>query len=286
MWNAIFLLLGAAFLSLQNVVRKHFKKVCKSGDLCFSALTAACAIVVFGLVILFSSVPAWDPSILLFSCMFAFTYGAAIVFHVLAIGCGSLARTTLITSYSLLIPTVYGVLFLQESFGMYKFIGVLLLSVSLYVTNYSKNIHKSQMRWVIYTVLSFLGYGLCSTVQKVEPLYCSSDSTNVFMLLAFFITAVVLITISFVRDGREQTVFVIKNNWQLATLCGSMNGMVNLFVMILGSQMAASVMFPILSAGNIIITVLMARFLYRERLGIRQMIGFAAGIGAVILLNF
>lgn len=61
--------------------------------------------------------------------------------------------------------------------------------------------------------------------------------------------------------------------------------MVNILVMLLSGMMATSLMFPLISAGGIVITYAVSRLLYKEELTKTQFIGFIAGIISVVLFN-
>ena len=84
---------------------------------------------------------------------------------------------------------------------------------------------------------------------------------------------------------RKEIVYYTKCGWHYGLICGIMNGMVNLFVMILAGLMPVSLMFPLISSGGIIVTYVVSRFFYKESLTKAQFIGFIFGIGSVILLN-
>ena len=68
-------------------------------------------------------------------------------------------------------------------------------------------------------------------------------------------------------------------------LCGIANAVVNLLVMVLSNRMPISVMFPIISAGGIIVSFLVSLFVYKETLNKMQYIGFCMGIISIIFLN-
>ena len=67
--------------------------------------------------------------------------------------------------------------------------------------------------------------------------------------------------------------------------CGVANGATNLFVMILVSSMQASIVFPVISGGGIILTWIISKFLYREALTRNQNIALILGIASVVLMN-
>ncbi|MBE6542547.1 MAG: hypothetical protein E7672_08915 [Ruminococcaceae bacterium] len=285
MLTSLLLLVCVIFVSLQNVVTKFFKQKCSGGDICFSAMSAGFALLIFAAVLLFEGKFSFNLTVLLFSVLFAIAYGVSTVFLVLAIGCGSVAQTTLITSYSLLIPTFFGIIFLKETAGAATFFGIIFLAVSLFLTYYSKSDEKPTAKWIGCVILSFIGNGMCSTVQKLEPIYCDADSGNIFMIVALLMNTVFLMLFSFMREGKAETVTTVKKGWHFAAMCGLMNGVVNLLVMILNNRIAASVLFPIVSAGNLVITFLLSVALFHEKFSKRQIGGFIVGVAAVVILN-
>ena len=104
--NALYLVFIIIGTSTQNVLKKGFtQKFGGKGIALFNALSYASAIVFF---VLTSSGLKWNPSILPYSLGFAMGFGTATICSTLAVACGSLSLTSLITSYSLMVPTVYG----------------------------------------------------------------------------------------------------------------------------------------------------------------------------------
>lgn len=285
MLNALLLTVTVVFLTLQNVVKKCFNQKCSDGNLCFSAMSAGFAMLFFAAATVLTRGFILDLQVLLYAVAFAVTYGSAILFSLAAIGCGSLALTTLITSYSLLIPTFYGIVFLHDRTGAATIGGLVLLAVSLFLSNFSKTDEKPKLKWIVYVALAFLGNGLCSTVQKVAQLHVPENSDNCFMTAALLIAAGILSAVSLSRDGAEQTRAVVKGGWKLAAVCGLLNGAVNMLVMLMNGRLPASVLFPVVSAGSVIITFIVSLVFFRERFSRMQTVGFAAGVAAVVLLN-
>ena len=70
-----------------------------------------------------------------------------------------------------------------------------------------------------------------------------------------------------------------------AVAAGIMNGIVNLLVMVLSGMMATSVMFPLISAGGIVVTYIVSRFFYKEKLTKIQFAGFLTGLASIVFLN-
>lgn len=283
MINIVLLCAIIVGMSAQSVIKKHYNnKSQNKGVFIFSAMTvlAACAFFVFssGFKLRFTL------EILPYALGFAASYGTATVASFIAIRSGSLSLTSLVTSYSLIIPTFYGIIFMNESASVWLWIGLALLAVSLFLINSKQGELKITFKWVIFALLAFAGNGICSTVQTVQQRTFDGQYKSELMIIALAIVALVLFGIAFFteRDGFKPCL-KCGAHWML--LCGAANGAVNLFVMLLSVRMNASLMFPLISAGGIILTWVVSRFLYKEKLTMQQNIALVLGVAAVVFMN-
>ena len=104
------------------------------------------------------------------------------------------------------------------------------------------------------------------------------------MLLALAVVAVILFGLALFIE-RETLWLHLKRGFVWYGLCGSANGLVNLLVLALSLSVPASVMFPIVSAGGILLTTLLSVTMYKEKLSRNQLIGLGLGIAAIVALN-
>ncbi len=218
-----------------------------------------------------------------YSIGFAISYAIASVFMVLAIAYGSLSLTSLFVSYSLMIPTFYG-LIIGDPIGKGFIPGMILLIISLFLTNKSDEKTKISFKWIIFVILSFVGNGMCTVVQKMQQVASNGAYKNEFMIVALAIVTIVMLIMTLFTKQKDIKSFA-KSGWHWAIICGVLNGMVNLFVMILSSRMPVSLMFPLISAGGLVVTYIVSRFFYKEKLTKIQSIGFIFGLAAVVFLN-
>ena len=68
-------------------------------------------------------------------------------------------------------------------------------------------------------------------------------------------------------------------------LCGAANGLTNLLVLTIIAFAAVSVFFPMISAGQLLASLIFAAFLYREKLSRRMYPAAALGLASLVLLN-
>ena len=158
--------------------------------------------------------------------------------------------------------------------------------VSLFLINYVRDAEQKQikLKWIIYVAIAFFGNGLCSTVQKVQIIDFNGRYKNEFMVVALLFVAISLFVVSFYMERKEITESIKKGIVPIV-ICGLANGISNIVVMALSLKMSASVMFPLIAAGSVVVTYFVSVLWYKEKMTITQKIGFALGVSSVIFLN-
>ncbi len=285
--NYVLLFLTALFIILQKVCQDRYNARRDSGVFFFSGMISFFAMCFFMAV---NRDWVWSKELIIPAIAFGLSYAAATVFVVLAIKCGSLAKTTLITSYSLLVPALAGLIILREPIRFPMIPGMILLVVSLWLTNHRRvkaaEKERVTLKWVVYVILGFVGNGMCSTVQKLAPHFVDSTvlNQNLYMIAALGLSSVVLITASFLTKETDLKA-TLRIGAPLSLFCGIFNGAVNYLAIYLNQFIPASVMFPVLSAGEIILVVPYALLVRREKFTSAQWGGLAIGVVSVVLLN-
>ena len=279
---ALYLIIIIACVSGQNITKKMYtKKANGNGAFLFSACTALFSMLFF---IVTLKEFRWDSRIIPYSIAFALSFAVSNLFGVIAIGAGPLSLSSLMISYSLMIPTFYGIFFLKEPISIFFLTGLCLLVISLFLVNKKNDKSPITFKWMIFVFLSFAGNGLCSTFQKMQQTKFDGSYKNEFMILALAIVTVVLFAASLIT-GKKDIVKNLLHACLIAPGCGIMNGLTNMLVMILSGLMAVSVIFPMISAGGIIVTYIISKFAYKENLTRMQFMGFLVGILSVVFLN-
>lgn len=281
-----FLLITLCVLSsvVQSVFKKQFNLHYTGGNYFFSALLSLVALLFFVLSAQHIVIRA---EILPYSFAFALAYATTSVSGFIAIKCGPLAITSLIGSYSLIIPTMHGILFLEEPFGIIKCIGIVFLLISLFLIRTNSNqtsMPRMSLKWLICVVLSLFSNGMCSVIQNAQRHRFSGTENSNFMILALSLCVCILLLLSFLFE-RKHILPVLKKGSVWAAACGLSNGLLNLLVMIVTASVASSVFFPVHSAGCLVLISVVSILFYKERFIPRQYVGLGCGLAAVILLN-
>ena len=277
----LLLALTTVCLSAQQLIQKRYnQKTENPNQFLFLAFTALAATVFFIAASLFRL--TFDPAVLPYSLGFATAYIAATVGLIYALKLGSMAITALVNSYSLLIPTFYGIIFLRESVKVAGIIGIALLLVSLFLLGAKKERATGGVKWLVFLVVAFVGNGMCSTVQKIQQINMDGAYKSEFMIFALIAAFVVFAGFAFARGN-------VKNNLPpcagFGSLNGVFNGVVNFLVLILTGLIPNSILFPCISAGGIVLSLFTALFLFKEKLSAFQIVGYVLGLASVILLN-
>ena len=284
----ISLIIIVVFISLQSICAKEYDKKTKNGALLFSSLTVFFATIVFVISFLLTTDGGFrfSKTTLYYALLFALSYGSATVGSIYAIKYGSLSLTSLLTSFSLLIPTFYGILVLDDETGPFLYIGLFLLLVSLVLVNLEDKSQKSNqkitLKWILFVIMSFAGNGICTITQKMQQINQSYKYKNEFMIVALLMVGFGTLILSLILEKKPAQ--SLRQGIIPGGIRGIANGIVNLLVISL-AHMPASVMFPVISGGGIALTSILAMTLYREKLSTNQILGLIFGITSVVLLN-
>ena len=282
--NLLLVLIITLCSTVNNVARKAYNQSCPDkGSYTFTTLIAVTAALFF--VLSSGGSLSFSMGLLPWSAAFGISYGLAIFFSVLAVSCGSLALTSLIISYSLILPTLFGLIFYQEPVSMMFLIGMLLLMLSLLLINGSSSKLVITLRWCICVLISFLANGTCSIIQAAQQRHFNGAFKNEFMILALAIVSVVLIAFTLVKEKQDIS-SCLKSGLLYGGICGITNGIVNLLSMVLVTRMNVSIVFPIISAGCIVAVSAVSVLYYKEQLSRKQLTGLALGVGAIVFLSF
>ncbi len=279
----LLLVLSTLGITVQQIAKKAYNNKIKGGTFTFTALS-----IIFSLLVFFVTSGGelnFSTELLPYCLSFASAYLAACVFSFMALNTGPISITTLIIQYSLIIPTFYGIIFLKESAKPLLVVGIGLLLISVLLVNLEgkKSDKKLSLRWGILALLSFVGNGVCSTVQKVQQINMQGEFKSEFMIIALLISGLVIGVCAITFEHKDITKKVTTGaHWYI--ICGLCNGLVNLFVLIL-SAWPASIVFPVISAGGILATAAIGIFIYKEKLSVQQIVGIILGTASIVFLN-
>ncbi len=267
----------------QSIINKLYNRSnTAKGIYVFSAIRTLAAMLVF--ILVSKGQLDFTRDIFVYSLGFAVSYGTTTLCGVLAVRYGSLSLTTLLSSYSLMIPTMYGLLVLKEPAGIFLVLGIICLLLSIFFISFKKEEFKFSVQWLLMVVLSFLGNGMCSTVQKMQQIAFVGEYSSEFMILALGMLTVFFAAAGAILAPRE-SVDALKKSWGMGVVHGGANGVLNYFVILLNTMLPASVIFPVISGGSLLLVCILSRLIFKEKLAKMQLLGVGIGIMAIIFFN-
>lgn len=241
---------------------------------------AAAGLLVFLLVGLWQGIRFHVPTMLL-----GFGYGACICVGSFAgftaLSIGPMALTSMIASFSLVIPFLVGVTVWGETLTLCGILGIIFLVISIILLNFKKIDDRLSLKWTFFTFLTFFMNGISSIIQKQHQMtYPGSFRTEFMIASTLCMLVLLLVTVLVKRSVRSEVRFCVPG-----TVGGFLEGVSNYIVLYLAATQNASVLFPVVSVGKIIAVWCIGRIAFKERLKLWQTIGLAAGITAIALLN-
>ena len=261
----------------QQVCRKEYNKITTDGPLGFSLVGVVTTFIYFVLMSRGkTSLP--DGSLL---------YTSAYVFTIFAIKHGPLSLTSLLISCSVVVPLIYGVTALGEPLTVALLSGIILLFASITFVSepWKKENAVITPKWVFYITLTFLSNGICVTIQKLFQMKDGGAHTNEFMVVSLAFVCVFVILFALFSERKTLKNILRKRRVIWPVLCGAGNGVANQLTMILAVPLPASFLYPVQSAGGIILTAAVSMLFYKEKMSVCQKIGFVLGVVAIVMFN-
>ena len=126
-----------------------------------------------------------------------------------------------------------------------------------------------------------MGNGLAGVMQKMQQVRFDGAYKNEFMGFALLAAGLCFIVISLCRKGPMD----VRCSLLHGIPSGVSNGIANLLILILTGMIPNTILYPTVSAGSIVMGCLVSVLLYRERPNSRQLMGYALGAAAAVLLN-
>ena len=212
-------------------------------------------------------------------------------FYLKAFATGRVTLTVIVNNFGMLIPMVYALIFYGESFGVVKIIATILAAISFFLvvkkSKNEKNIDtKTKLIWFLYTMLLFVSGGVASTAQKVYAV--EIDKIQVFEFIAIAYTSAMIISLimfGFERIVHRQDKVAVSGKMILfACLVGLSLGVFQCVNTYAPKIIDATVLYPAYNSGVSVLIAIIGAILFKERLTVKQYIGSAIGILAVILL--
>ena len=196
--------------------------------------------------------------------------------------------TSLASKLSVVIPTLFGVLFLKEELGVIPAIGIGLALVALFLVvgtgqrkDTSRNLHAST---AMLPVFIFFGTGIGDVLMKLTETANTADDITpmiAFIYSVSFVFGLLLVIYDLVKG---------KSKWQWknavgGAVLGATNFFSTYFIYHAMRVFDNVVLFPIYNIGVVCMTALCGWLLFKEKLNWKNYLGLVIAIIAVNLIT-
>lgn len=196
--------------------------------------------------------------------------------------------TSAFSKISVLIPVLFGMIFLgQSDHLLVKIAGIILTLIAFYLILYKKNSTKQPITAsvIILSLSVFFLSGLQDVLQELGNKLCvTTGNDRQIFLIVLFGTSLLLTLILSVVDGIKKG---FKFSW-MAIWLGLFLGICNYFFSELllrnVANLGGTIVFPIVNASTVLFTTLVGIFFFKEKLSKKQWWGLFIAIVAVALI--
>lgn len=209
--------------------------------------------------------------------------------YIMAMQCGYIALTALISSCGILVPVVCGALFLSEKITLLDMTGLAVMLSSIFVIQYrnDKVPGKMSMRWLLFAVGAMLTNGVVLFIMKLHQHLLPGQQINEYLFVLFTAggAAGSIFLLFMGRRGENEKRIGIIKMLLLAAVLGLSLSFNNRSVMSLSLIVPSVMLFPVMSGGMMISTAAASAAFFKERLGKRYILGIILGIAGIVLLS-
>ena len=218
------------------------------------------------------------------SLMYALGFYAGYV----ALKLGSFGDVKLLTSFGALIPIFYGIIFLKEPATFLTYVSILLIFISLYLKNNKKEMNgnaQGNSFWFVFWVIAMvLANAAISIISRMQYGVFTDEYKNEFLMISYGGATIALFILGVIceRDSFKPT---FRHGLLYGTLAGVFNALKNVLIIVTFNYFNFSNLSTIKTGLGIVLSFIIAIFIYKEKYTRRQLIGVGVGILAVVIRN-
>ena len=179
----------------------------------------------------------------------------------------------------ILIPMILAIFFWNEIPQLIQWAGIILALIAIIIVNFPfKKDLKKAIRWTL--ILLFIFGGLGEFANKIFQYYGQIHEKNLFLFFVFATAFVISLIYVIYRGDKFRLRDMI-----IGVFVGIPNLFSSFFLINALDELKTAVVFPIFSAGGIVVISLGGYFIYNESLNKKEKIAIILTIIALILIN-
>lgn len=277
MINYILLLLADVLLALSFTSQKIYQKHSGTSNLSGIFYTM---IVGFCSSIIFLIISGFDIRMTPYSLLMATAQTSLVALYTIlsfkVLKEGNLALYTLfLMTGGMVLPYIFGVLFLKEDLTLLRSIGLLLITGAVILSNLG--VKKTSKTQILLCFIIFLLNGGVSIISKLHQIEQGFETVNsdCFVLFTSLIKCIALLPVFLVLKKKSPVAFKpdIKKILPVIVLASVFSGVSYMLQLIGATSLPATVVYPLITGGSIILSSVAGLLILKEKTSKKQITG-------------
>ena len=282
----ILICLGLVTNQFEAMIVRFYGKKYKNGGMFFNAIICLFAMIYF--FVTDKGGLEFPRGVCLYGAINSLMYATGFYSAYAAFKHGSFGLSRLFTSFGVIIPTFYGIVFLKEPTTPFTYISFAMILISLFLMNYQGKEHRGKkisFKWVLSIIFIIVSNAAISIIGRVQYGIYGNTYKNEFLIVSLAGATIALLILGLIFE-RDSFKVEIKHCLIFGALAGFFNGIGNLLTLITYEYLPISFISPVKSGVSIVISFLVSIILYGEGFNKRQLLSVVIGVLAVVLMNF
>ena len=258
-----------------NICKKELKTT--NHIYLFNMLVYSICIVIFGVLLFREGISIYT---VVLAVVFGIVTALSSFYRMRSLATGPMHITLLITTSSMIIPTLSG-MFFGERFSLLKLLAMFVLIFFIYLSLESSSNMKVNKKWLFFCLLAFISQGMIGVLQKVHQTSEHKGEVTAFLFVSFIFS---LIYSRIMIKGKLKEVKLNKKIVMLAGVSGLCTFCMNFLNLKLSGLLPSQLFFPVVNGSSIVLSSLMAVIIFKEKLSKKQLIGLVGGIISLIMI--
>ncbi len=170
----------------------------------------------------------------------------------------------------MILPFVWGLVFLEETFTVLRLAGLVVLTVAIFLTNGGI---RSGRRTQILLIAIFILNGITSISNKMHQIDANAMDTTQFICLTGFMQCIASAIALIVKNRGIPKLKCKPTSYLWIVLAVAFSGLSSTFQLNGAKEIMATVLYPIITGGTIIFTALVGMLVFKEKITKRSVIG-------------
>ena len=260
----------------------------------FNFSRAFSAFILFLILTLISSYQIHYPTIV-YGTIYGILFCGSCFSGLQALARGPLSITSSLVAFSLVLPCVFGAVYLDETISAFDILGFVFIIGAILLMNKKDTVKKQEQQdemkfkkgWAVYITATIIFDGLHAIVKTLHQKNFPGLYRYEFMCIGMFIGMIVFAFLTFKNRSiiKERGKKLTQKGALYGIVAGIANGMYNYLVLCLSGLENATALFPIVSVSTIAVSLISGRLLFKERLNKIQICGVLFAATAIFFIK-